>query len=372
MATSPPPPDIHAPVIYKDFKHKVAGDNEYIGSEHIAISPRPGNTIQSTPDGLFAGHVGAGSIFYVAAAGVDAPTSGTKDVPFKTLDYCLAFIQSHDPLAADNLISNYYGVALKAGESFPMHTAWVVIGSVFLTFFGDPNYGDFDSPYIGGIANPAVMSDLLRPIVIPSVVDGNDSIMNGFRLQGVGSVTLNGVRIELPDAGLAAPDIPGDGSFGDYSDFVTAINGSSGQLELIGTIVNRAIATGPFGIFGVHARCTGARLTQFATQFRFGNQIMGPGTTSQILSVRKYFIKFYKDYFGNRQSNGFFNLGSKGSGLMSINWSEVNSMTVMTGKTNLATYPIVEDQVYGLNNYILNLNRDAQGRPINAECGLKL
>jgi hypothetical protein len=160
--------------------------------------------------------------------------------------------------------------------------------------------------------------------------------------------------------------------FGDYSDFVTAVPNSAGQLALFGAIINKNLATGPYGIFGVHARCSDARLSQYASQFWHAGQKITAASSLPIKNQRQYFIKFYKDYHGNSQAGGFLNAGSMGSGLLTLNWSEVQAMTVVPGKTNLATYPPAVDQVEGVSNYIMNLTRDTQGRALNVICGLRI
>lgn len=361
----------HAPIIYKDKTHRPAVPGEQVDSAFVQISAREGNTIQAISDGLYVGAKTEGDTLYVASTGVDAPSSGIKAVPFKTLDYCLQFIKNREPLAA---ISNSIRIALKAGEAFDMTTTVDNAGYMMFTFFGDPNYGDFDSPYVGGIAHPAVMSDLQRPVInVKTIAETSDVIMHGVRLLDSGTVSLIGVRLELPDFGPGTPPTDAGTHFGDYSDFAVAVSGSAGQLEMFGTIVNKANATSPFGLFGVHARCTDARLTQFATQLWFGGQkIDASNAGTSALAVRKWFIKFYKDYFGNRQSNGFMNAGSAGSGLLSVCWSESQSMTVIPGKVSLETYPVASEQVYGLGNYFMNIARDNQGRALNVFCGHKL
>jgi hypothetical protein len=188
----------YRPVIAVDKQHRPAAGTEKVDPSTLQLSGRSGNTLQVLDDGLFAGHSSAGTTFYVSSSGSDAPASGTKTAPYKTLDYCLAQIKANDPLADSQLVSTYLRIALKAGEVFDMETTVNTVGSVVLTFYGDPTYGDFDSPFVGGTTDPAVMSDLSRPTIRPKVISGM-TIMHGFRLLLNGQIELRGVRVDLPD-----------------------------------------------------------------------------------------------------------------------------------------------------------------------------
>lgn len=385
------------PIFYKDKTHRPALTNEVVDTDMIPVSATAGNILQVKDDGLYVGGstspgggstggggggsggtgstpVGSGShIFaYVSSSGADLAANGAKTQPYKTLTYAMAQILAKDATTDINQISSYVTVALKAGETFDLSDTFVVSGYVIFTFYGDANYGDFDSPRVAGICDASLMADLNRPIIQATPITSLlGSIMNGLRLVVNGRIMLSGVRVDLPATGGDSNPANFPTAYGDYADFVTATSNSLGQLDLYGAVVNMVALTNPYGIFGVHGRCSGAKLTQFASQFWYQGAIF-PTSGATITAARKYFIKMYKDYPGNRQSNSFLDVGSAGSGILMLNWSETQSMAVSAGKTNLGTYPIVQDLGQGLGNYIMNIARDQQSRALNVVCGLRI
>jgi hypothetical protein len=280
------------------------------------------------------------------------------------LDQLNAKTAGHRPAGAGPLFTGNTIIALKAGETFTISKFYYARGNLTLTFWGDPQYGDFDSariPVGGGPAgaDPAVMTDLLRPI-IQSLTVGSEGM--GCIASFGGDLTLNlmGLRIQLPSTGTGV---------GDYCNFVIATTYSPVRLQLYGTIVSRLDTSTVYGLFGMHARSGTNMLEQFASQLTYNWVPIVSGAPTDVLLTRANFIRFYKDFLGNIQSGGSLSAGSDGSALMSLSWSDVPSLPVQPGKTNLNTYPALADPAMGLTNYFTGLTRDNQQRPLNVISG---
>lgn len=348
------------PIIYKDKTHRPYGSDEFIDPIVIPISALPGNSLRIQTDGLYVGASLGQDIFYVAAAGTDAPTSGSKLAPYKTLDYALA------QLTAKSGPPYYLGVAsiaLKAGETFPMTAQFICGGVLQIGFYGDPNYGDFNGAPIGIGASPGVMADLQRPIITPALNPVSNGIFNIVMADAQASkLGFVGVQINLPGGA------PGGG---DYNDFVITVPGTSAAISMLGTICNITDTSCTYGFLGMHARSGMTTLYQFASEFQVLGDVVNSSTaTTAKLLARQWFIKFYKDFPGNNQVNNTLAGSSPGSAVLQLNWSETASVPVIPGKVNLATWPLVADPAYGVGNYFYNLARDQQQRPLNVVTGI--
>jgi hypothetical protein len=334
----------------------------------MAVSvARAGNTIQVLPDGLYVGTVLPQPVVYVnSSTGVDAPTSGTKVAPYATLDYALAQAIAN---SVNTRLSTPLTVALQSGQTFAFTNDVAVYGSqTVITFYGDTQYGDFNSAAIGTGAEPAMMSDLVRPIIVPVVSNvAGQWHMAGFNRNG-GTIQLLGVQVNLP----AAPATPSITLYSQYADFVRSLNyAGPGSLILEGTIINMTDTTAYWGICGTMPRSTGMTMVQYGSQFQVNGILLtatSGGTTAQ-LTARKYFVKFYADSAGNNQTqmvlSGTTATTSSASGILNLTWADTESLTVATGKTNQASFPIMFDINYGFRNYIYGLLNDQQQRPTN-------
>jgi hypothetical protein len=339
----------------------------------VPISATAGNTVQSLSDGLYVGTYN-GTILYVDSTnGVDT-NAGSKASPLKTIDQAFTNLTAMFPggfYAGKNVT-----IALRAGMSYPWTTTFQMVGSCDLkiTFWGDTNYGDFNSGPIGTGANPWVMSNLARPNLLPASSVGTDGFQ---RLAGInrcgGSVSFLGVTITLP----AAPSGGAITGYSGYCDVVRSVSPSlgipladDGFVHLIGCIVNMSDINAYWGFLGSFARTT-VKFSQFASQFQVQGAIMNAAaspTTAQ-LAARQYFIKFLPEAAGNNQQDivlsGSSSNSSAGSGIILAMWSEAQALVVTGTTTNLATYPLSFDPGYGLVNYIYNLTKTANGQSLN-------
>jgi len=355
-------------VIYKNSTHQPLGTGDKLTADSIPVSALPGNGIRAVSDGLYVGGA-TPQVYYVSTSlGNDVPTAGSKAAPYKTLSYALdQIIANYDlnnPGSTQNILGNVT-VALKAGETFPLDKSYEIYGYLRLTFWGDPQYGDFNGPTVG-LAQAAFLSDLQRPIIAPAIQPSTVNGVNHFQAHDASPpATLNlfGVRVDLP-AGAA--------SNSDYCSFFNTAYSEGGRLQLWGSIINRLDTTSSYGAFGVHARSHNAILEQYCSQFWIQGQPIVPVTggfqpTNDQLLARKWFIIFYPDLHGNNQSGGQLLDGPAPSGLMQLIWSVVPNEPVPVGKTNLATFPVLNDQSFGIANYFFNLTRDNQSRPLNCQ-----
>ncbi len=334
----------------------------------ISVSTRAQNQIQNLTDGLYVGSTLPNPVVYVNSSGTDATTSGNLAAPYKTLDYALSQV------IAANVNGRFTGqvvIALQAGQAFTISADIPIYdGSLLLTFYGDPNYGNWNSPPVGSGAIPAMMSDLQRPTVtlVSSVVNGQ-SHLSGFNLNG-GFLQFSGISVQLP----AAPAAPSIALYSIYTDAVRApAYGKRSQFILEGCIVNMTDINAFWGLIGVHARSSALTFVQYGSLFQVQGVLLSstttPVPTAAALVARQYFIKFYPDYAGNNQQTGVLQgnttNSSTASGIMNLLWADTESLTVAVGKTNQATFPIGFDVDFGLRNYMFGLNRDQSSRPLN-------
>lgn len=334
----------------------------------MAVSvARSGNNIQVLTDGIYVGNVLPQPTVYVnSSTGVNATTSGTKVTPYATLDYALSQAIAN---SVTGTLNTQLIVALQAGQTFAFtNDVAVAGGQVTITFYGDTQYGDFNSASIGTGAEPAMMSDLVRPIIVPIVSNvAGQWHMAGFNRNG-GSVKLLGVQINLP----AAPATPSITLYSQYADYVRSMNyAGPGSLILEGTIVNMTDITSFWGICGTMPRSTGMTFVQYGSQFQVNGILLTStsGATTGQLTARKYFVKFYADSAGNNQTqmvlSGTTATTSSASGILNLTWADTEALTVAAGKTNQASFPVIFDINYGFRNYIYGLLNDQQQRPTN-------
>lgn len=358
------PKTLHKPIIYQPLKstHEETGPNDALDPNYIAISETQVNQIKAYPDGLYVGPYLSQGAFYVAASGSDVPTAGSLATPFQTLGYCLSQLTAQEPSGFTKIAI----IALKAGETFTFPDSFYMRGGkLSFTFFGDPTYGSFNSPLIGGTTFPSLMADLQRPIIqvgiAPATVGGSAGIVMIGR-EGIGEfaetpmVILNGVQVNLPSGAHGTGNI----------DFIKCANGAVGRLTLDGAIVNMSDPTSQYGLLGMEA-WSECKVYQFASQLKVAGTLVAAGDPVANLSARQWFFKFYQDFLGNNQTflNYSGNTGTPGSGMMTLSWSDVAAMPVIPTKTNLGTYPVLNDPAAGLTNYFFNLTRDQQQRPLN-------
>lgn len=358
-------------IIYKDGVHRPLATTERLTNDSIPVSQLAGNNLRQVTDGLYVGTATQAVAYYVSSvSGVNAADSGTKAKPFQTIQYALDTILASYDLGDTtpdlSTVNGHITLALKAGETFPFTKTYNVKGRVELTFWGDSNYGDFNSPLVGSPGvEPAYMADLNRPVITPGIeVATNNGIYHLQLLDSLNgtpsTVALYGVRVNLP-SGAAADS--------DYCSFCNVAYSHSGRMQLLGSIINRTDTQSSYGAFGIHSRSEGI-LEEYCSQFLIqGNQIQPVGggfqPTADQLLARKYFITFYPDLKGNNQSGGTLLNAPPPTGLLRLMWSVETADPVLSGKTNLATYPVMADVSYGLGNYFFNLSRDNQGRALN-------
>lgn len=337
----------------------------------VPVSAVSGNLVQNFSDGLYVGTrnpLGSTTTFYVNNSGADAVGRGTQAAPFQTLDYALTTAAQQYP--ASQFVGNVT-ICLQAGQTFTLVNDFNVYtgGVLQIAFYGDPQYGDLNTAY--GTANAQVMSDLARPIITPQVASVNGSYwkMAGFNRFG-GSINLIGVQVNLP----AAPANPSITLYSQFADLIRSLEyDAHGYINLRGAIVNVTDTTAFWGILGISARSTGTTLTQFASQFWVNGRALSatatPTPTTAELAARQYFVKFYPEFAGNNQTvsvlSGSSTTTSPGSGVFGLTWSDTPSLLVQNGKTNLGSFPVIFDITYGFRNYVFNLQRDQQQRPLN-------
>lgn len=330
------------------------------------ISAVVGNLLVAQTDGLYVGNH-SGLILYVDSVnGVDT-NPGSKAAPIKTITQCVIILNSLVP-------GGVYGgtgitVALKCGQNYPWPVDLTTArgSDLRIAFYGDPQYGDFNSPVVGTGASPGMMSDLQRPVIQPQASNvAGQAKLAGINRQG-GTITLLGVTVSLP----AAPATPSILLYGGFVDFIRNVSGANdGGVNTTGTIVNMTDITAFWGFMGCHSRSF-TQYNQYASQFQINGILMTAAnnpSTGQ-LNQRQYFLKFFPDFAGNNQqslvASGNSLNSSSGSGMMQVSWSDVESLTVATGKTNQQSYPLAFDTSFGLRQYIFNLSTTANGQPLN-------
>lgn len=368
------------PIIYKNGKHEPMDVNvDKLSADTLPVAPFAGNQLRVVQQGNIVGlYVGSGAVppvLYVSSAsGVDAPGRGTSTAdPFQTVHYAIqalraGYVGAMPPVEGTSVpevavIPTDIVIALKAGEIFPVTNSYQFTGQIVFTYYGDANYGDFNT-IVGGKAFGVTMTDLARPqlnpVVDPSSANG---IMHFKGLNNmVGSrtptLTLLGVTVNLP-AGAA--------SNSDYQDLLTVEAERECRLQLIGARVNKLDTTNQYGAVGIHSRGR-AIIEQYASQFLVQGLQVQSGAANDALLARPSFIKFYPERLGNSQLNGTLNAGYAPTGMLTVQWSNCNAELVIPGKTAQVTYPQVGDPSFGLAAYFTNLLRDPQARPLNCIC----
>jgi hypothetical protein len=340
---------------------------DQIPPAQVPVSARANNQIQNLPDGLYLGPpVALPLVIYVnTATGVDAPASGAQSTPYKSLDYALGQIASE---SNSGKLQTSITVALQAGQTFTTsNDVNIYDGTLTYSFYGDPNYGAFNTGPVGSGANPWMMTDLQRPIIAPQFTEVNSYWhLAGVNVYG-GNVALQGVTIQLP----AAPAEPAISLYSQFADFVRTISYSTGgYLDLQGAIVNMTDITSFWGLLGLSPRST-FNLIEYGSQFQIGGVLMNAAAapTAPQLAARSYFIKFYPDFVGNNQQQGVLYdtalTATPASGKLTVLWGDTESFVVETTKTNLLTFPICYDLTYGLRNYMYGVAFDSVNRPWN-------
>ena len=353
------------PVVSINNMHTPMTASDKLATSLLAVSTRTGNTLQILQDGLYSGtNLGTPTV-YVAAAGTDAPSSGTKTQPYKTLQYCLRQLTER---SVNQRFTSTINVALKSGENFVLTEDFVNYGDITLTFYGS-QYGDFDSPPTATGAEIAMILDLQRPIIdVNSINDQGTWKSAGIRCMRNGVVQLLGVRVNLATRPASMPTIE---QYGGYSDFCTFTNRSiDAALHLRGAVVNQG-STSFFGMLGIHARNGGGLFTEYSSQILVGGLRNGvdPNPDLNAPLFRQYCIKHYADSANNNQSYipmaPTSTNSSSGSGLITMMWSESQSLSAGGNLGTLASFPPLFDQATGMRNYFYNLIKDQQQRPLN-------
>jgi hypothetical protein len=333
----------------------------------LPVSATLGNTVQVLSDGLYVGDYN-GLVLYVNTSSGSDSNAGTKLAPFQTLNHCLSYMNSLFP---GGQFTGNMTIAMAAGQTYPWPTTdfqTYAGANLLITFYGDPNYGDFNSAFVAGTTNPAYMSNLERPIITPpSYTDTSGQ----YQLYGInrngGTITLSGVQVNLP----AAPVSPGITNYGGFCDFIRNTSGTeSGSISLLGSVVNMTDVTAFWGFMGSLSRSF-TRFNQFASQFQINGIVMSAANnpSSAQLAQRQYFIKFLEDYAGNNQNAVWLSTtganSSNGSGGVQCSWSDTEALVVTGSTTNLASFPQSFLPGYGLINYIYNLTTTSNGQPLN-------
>jgi len=350
----------YPPVVYDAATktHRPLGAGEAVDAANIPLSSTQYNGLKVFPDGLYTGPSLNSLVYYVANEGTDDPAHGTEAAPFKTLDYVISYITNQD----NGQYRSGVTIALKAGETFvgPVEPL-ACYGDIHIAFFGDPKYGDFNSPLVNGTTAPADMADLQRPIInvqLQTGLTGQSGILLISSPRDVKrQVTLEGIQINL----ASGPHITG------AVDFITGFDASESRLLLLGTVVNITDPTSPFGLYGLTTRCLGG-VYQRCSQFWVAGAPVTNATSTVNLAARNFFFKFYPEYPGNQEQGLDLYNGVPGSSLMTLSWSDVPSAPV-GASSSLGTFPTLQDPNYGLANYFFNLTRDQQGRPLNVLSG---
>lgn len=336
-----------------------------VAPDYIPVSPQTGNTLSRRSDGLYAGNVweNGGVIYVSSSTGTDANGSGGRTQPFRTLDYCLNYIAN----ASVSGFRSQLVIALKAGDTFTQSFSLFVLGGrLTLAFYDDPKYGDWSST-VESKCLSAYMADLQRPVINCGVAPGTGGGSPGFVLLGSQSrgivpstpstLVLQGVRVNL----ATAQHVNGQ------RDYVGIESEAEGRLILQGAVINMPATDNVHGLLGVEASSRGA-LYQFASQLLVEGIQVGAGATVAQLQARANYLKFYPDFLGNDQAGIPLTAGSAGSGTLNLSWTDTQALPI-AGVTNQATYPILSNPSYGLANYIFNLTRDQQSRPLNVISG---
>jgi hypothetical protein len=337
----------------------------------VPVSATPGNLVQTNADGIYVGsqnYFNAATVFYVNNSSGSDANAGSKSAPFATLSHALAVAASLFP---DQQLAGAVTIALQAGQTFAFPSSDVNVypgANLVFAFYGDPNYGDFNTLVSGTNCNSQHMSDLERPVITFNVTQQNAQwYMNGINRYG-GSVSFLGVQCNLP----AAPATPGISLYSIYCDVVRSVDFSApGYVVLTGSIINMTDVTAYWGFIGTQSRSTNTSFVQFSSQFQINGLVMSAAnapTTAQ-LTARQYFIKMFVGFAGNNQVENTLapnsSNSSTASGVLAVSWADTESLVVTGSKVSQASYPIMFDISYGFRNYIFGLQQDQQQRPLN-------
>lgn len=337
----------------------------------VPVSARSGNLVQTETDGIYVGnqsYFGDYTTLYVNTSSGSDSNAGTKSAPFATL--ANALIQAQALFPDSQIVGSVY-IALQAGQTFEFPSVDVPVypgGNLVLTFYGDPNYGDFNTLVTGSQAYSQYMSDLERPIIEFNVTQVNAQwYMNGINRYG-GSVTFMGINLSLP----AAPVTPSIALYSIYCDVVRNMDMStSGYVRLLGSIVNMTDITSYWGFIGTQSESLSTNFVQYGSQFQIAGKQMSEAnspTTAQ-LTARQYFIKMFSGFAGNNQTTNTLQPttanSTTASGTLSVSWADTESLTVVGAKVSQASYPIMFDINYGFRNYVFGLQSGTNNQVLN-------
>jgi hypothetical protein len=337
----------------------------------VPVSAVSGNLLQTNADGLYVGslsYFGAYTTLYVNSASGSDTNAGTKAAPFQTLSRAIASAQSLFP---DQQITGSVYIAMQAGQTFAFPSVDVPVyngANLCFTFYGDTNYGDFNTVVPSSQALSQYLSDLARPTITFNVTQVSAQwYMNGVNRYG-GCVTFLGVTLNLP----AAPATPSIALYSIYCDVVRNMDMSqSGYVRLLGSIVNMTDITSYWGFMGTQSGSVDTSLVQYASQFQINGVLLSQAnnpTTAQ-LTARPYFIKMFYGYAGNNQQTGTLQPStansSTASGVIRVSWADTESLTVTGPKVSQASYPVCFDVNYGLRNYIYGLQQGLSNQSLN-------
>lgn len=345
--------------------------NATIPPAQVPVSQTSGNLIQVQADGIYVGsHSWFGSqitLYVNASEGSDSGT-GTRTVPFATLTHAL---NAAAALFPDQQITGSVNIALQSGQTFAFPSSDINVypgANLCFTFYGDPNYGDFDTLVAGTQCKSQYMSDLQRPVITFNVAQKSAQwTMNGVNRYG-GSVSFEGVSLNLPQA----PATPSIALYSIYCDVVRNMDQSAqGYVRLLGSTVNMTDTSAYWGFMGTLSGSLSTSFVQFGSQFLInGQQTSAANKPSTVqLTQRQYFIKMFAGFAGNNQTTGTLQPNATNSttqsGVISVSWADTESLTVSGSKVNQASYPIMFDINYGFRNYIYGLQSDQQQRALN-------
>lgn len=338
----------------------------------VPISQQPGNLVQSNADGVYVGshsYFGSFTAFYVSNSGSDT-NPGTKAQPFQTIAKAVQAAQSLFP---NQQITGSVYIALLASQtfSFPQSDVAIYTGAnLVFTFYGDTNYGDFDTLVSGTQCKSQYMQDLQRPTITFSTGQTNAQwVLYGINRYG-GSITFEGVALNLPQA----PATPSIALYSIYADVVRNMDSSShGYVKLLGSTVNMTDTSAYWGFMGTQSGSMGTSFVQYGSQFLINGKLMTPAnspTTAQ-LTQRQYFIKMLSGFAGNNQTQGTLQPSSNNSttqsGIISLSWADTEQLTVTGSKVSQPSFPVMFDINYGFRNYVFGLQSDQQQRALNIQ-----
>lgn len=346
---------------------------DVIYPQMIPLSAQPGNKIMILSDGVYYGATPGRSTIYVSTNnGNDNPSAGTQAAPYKTLDYA---IQQN---FANGVLNNSLTILLQANQNYNFTGRYTLDkdAELIIAWYGDPTYGDYPSRISNGNVDSATMPDLQRPVIVNNwALSGVQAYQSGFNIVRNATFGIWGVKVNIASLQGTPPVLD---AYGNQCDFVTFVEGAGpGRVANWGCIINKPDTVTAFGFLGVTARATTPTWVQYASQFKIQDVLVdAQGGTPDRLTARKWFVKLYPDTPGNNQFTGTVkpttSNSSPGSAMLFANYTDVAAMVNATGKSNMATYPVLFDASYGLRNYIFGLNADAQQRPLNFIVGRRM